>query len=577
MQLTIGKKLFASFALVFVLAILNAIVIHSKVADLRARQLSIAQIRIPAIQYIDDIRIADQRLVNGLYGFIFLRSDAAATEVNRKQIAQSKQRVEEDLVKLKQLSANLFNEEDQKRLASIRNSLSQLTASSDTIQLEPAGKRAASRRSVSLLTTVAIPQANHIRDVSKDLIASVDQITDADNGALAAAGRVIAWMLLVCTCTLVIVGGAASWKITRGIVVPLKSVVSRAESIAGGDLTGPELVTRSKDEVASLTAAVNKMQRSLSETLESVASIAEAVVSTSEEISASANQAAAGAELQKDQVHQVATAMQEMSVTVREVSENSNRAADLAHKASQTARDGGTIVDDTLTRIQAVAVFVDETAKNVHELGGGSDQIGKIVEVIDDIADQTNLLALNAAIEAARAGEQGRGFAVVADEVRKLAERTSKATREIADMIESVQTETRRAVEKMNSGTAQVKAGVESTTRAGESLKQIILQAENVGDVVTQIATATTEQSSATDQVNSNMDEINKLVSESANRAQQAADACGQLSKSALEMEQMVARFNVSRARHIEPGQIDRSAVLSASATAKAAAAGSMT
>ena len=148
--------------------------------------------------------------------------------------------------------------------------------------------------------------------------------------------------------------------------------------------------------------------------------------------------------------------------------------------------------------------------------------------------------------------------------------------REIADMIESVQTETRRAVEKMNSGTAQVKAGVESTTRAGESLKQIILQAENVGDVVTQIATATTEQSSATDQVNSNMDEINKLVSESANRAQQSADACGQLSKSALEMEQMVARFNVSRARHIEPGQIDRSAVLSASATAKAAA-GSMT
>ncbi len=205
------------------------------------------------------------------------------------------------------------------------------------------------------------------------------------------------------------------------------------------------------------------------------------------------------------------------------------------------------IVEDTLTRMRSIASSVRETAQKVQELGSRSDQIGKIVGVIDDIADQTNLLALNAAIEAARAGEQGRGFAVVADEVRKLAERTTKATKEIAEMIQSVQTETRGAVEKMQSGTQQVEKGVEVTAKAGESLKQIIGQADHVGEMVTHIATAATEQSSATEQVNANMEQINKLVAESAEGAQQSARACEQLSSLALELQNLVSRFKLGQ------------------------------
>jgi methyl-accepting chemotaxis protein len=154
---------------------------------------------------------------------------------------------------------------------------------------------------------------------------------------------------------------------------------------------------------------------------------------------------------------------------------------------------------------------------------------------------------LNAAIEAARAGEQGRGFAVVADEVRKLAERTTRATKEIAEMIDGVQSETRVAVEKMQSGTEQVAKGVEVTACAGDSLKQIVSQAEQVGEMVTHIATSALQQSSAADQVNDNMDQINKLVSQAAAGSQEAAKACEQLSSLALDLQQLVGRFQLGQ------------------------------
>jgi methyl-accepting chemotaxis protein len=186
--------------------------------------------------------------------------------------------------------------------------------------------------------------------------------------------------------------------------------------------------------------------------------------------------------------------------------------------------------------MRTIAASVGATAKKVEELGKSFDQIGRIIGVIDDIADQTNLLALNAAIEAARAGEQGRGFAVVADEVRKLAERTTRATKEIADMIRTVQEETKVAVVAMEEGTKQVEEGVTTTSKAGDSLKQIIHMSEQVGEMITHIATAATEQSSATEQINNNMDQIAKLVKESSDGARESAKACQDLSGLALDL-----------------------------------------
>ncbi len=202
-------------------------------------------------------------------------------------------------------------------------------------------------------------------------------------------------------------------------------------------------------------------------------------------------------------------------------------------------------MEETLSRMRAIAQSVGETAKKVQELGKQSDQIGKIIGVIDDIADQTNLLALNAAIEAARAGEQGRGFAVVADEVRKLAERTSSTTKEITGMIRSIQSETQSAVTAMQAGTQEVERGVESTSQAGSSLHDIIQMSEQVGDMVTHIATAATQQSAASEEINGNIEQIAKITAASAASSQQTANALQDLSALASNLQRLVGQFRL--------------------------------
>jgi methyl-accepting chemotaxis protein len=345
--------------------------------------------------------------------------------------------------------------------------------------------------------------------------------------------------------TLLTAAAVVFWLMRKLVVRPLSASVELANRIAANDLSVDDLVVDAEDEIGETTAALNQMKNNLREIVRAISGTAVHVASASEELSSSASQQANGAETQNSQTTQVATAMQEMSSTVLQVSENSNRAAEASRHAAETAREGGEIVEETLGKMRIIADSVGGTARKMEELGKSSDQIGRIAGVIDDIADQTNLLALNAAIEAARAGEQGRGFAVVADEVRKLAERTTTATKEIAVMIKNIQDETKTAVPAMEAGTRQVEEGVASTSRAGDSLKQIIHMSEEVGEMITHIATAATEQSSASEEVNSNMEVIAKLVKESADGAQQSAKACQDLSSLALDLQNMVGKFNL--------------------------------
>jgi len=354
------------------------------------------------------------------------------------------------------------------------------------------------------------------------------------------------------------IGAFVAFWMGRDIAAAILRMLGLINEIAANNLAVSDLEVTSQDELGKATLALNGMKNNLGDVLRSIASSSERLASASEEISASANEQAAGADMQRSQTGQVATAMQEMSATVLEISGNSGKAAEAARKASDTARQGGKIVEDTLGKMRGIARSVEETAKKVHGLGTRSDQIGQIIGVIDDIADQTNLLALNAAIEAARAGEQGRGFAVVADEVRKLAERTSKATKEIATMIQSIQGETKSAVEAMEAGTKHVEAGVATTQEAGNSLGAIIESAEQVGEMVTHIATAATEQSAATGEVNANLEQIAKITAETAEGAQQSAKACHDLSSLALDLQNLVGQFKLSSNGHRSSGRSGR-------------------
>jgi methyl-accepting chemotaxis protein len=343
----------------------------------------------------------------------------------------------------------------------------------------------------------------------------------------------------------IVTGLVMSTLSARGMTRAAGNMVEMIQQIADKNLVIADMDVTSTDELGQAGIALNAMKNNLRELVHSIARTAEHVASASEEISSSATQQAQSAETQKGQATQVAVAMQEMSSTVREVSENSNSASEASRQAAETARQGGMIVEDSLAKMQAIAESVSATAEKVEELGKSSDQIGRIIGVIDDIADQTNLLALNAAIEAARAGEQGRGFAVVADEVRKLAERTTSATKEVAQMVQNIQNGTRTAVAAMHEGTQQVQEGVETTAKAGDSLKQIIRMSEQVGEMVSHIATAATEQSSATEQVNLNVEQITRLVTEAAAGAQQSAQACQDLSGLALDLQKMVSNFRL--------------------------------
>src|SRR5271169_2107606 len=337
------------------------------------------------------------------------------------------------------------------------------------------------------------------------------------------------------------------------VVKPVAASAALAEEIADNNLAVPDIEVGSMDEIGQAVTALNRMKNNLTKVVTTIAGTAEQVAGASEEISSAATQSAATARTQADQTQQVATAMQEMSATVQQISDSSEKAAGASEKAAQAARQGGQVVEGTLSTMRSIADSTKQAASRISELGRSSEQIGKIVAVINDIADQTNLLALNAAIESARAGEQGRGFAVVADEVRKLAEKTTQATKEIASMIQSIQAETKSAVQAMEKGTREVQVGVEKTTSSGAALGEILKMSEQVGDMISQIATAAVEQSSASEQINANVSQISSSTQESSAMAGQMAKACQDISSLAFDLQVMVSNFKLgddARASH---------------------------
>ena len=334
---------------------------------------------------------------------------------------------------------------------------------------------------------------------------------------------------------------------TRLILMPLAKVnaIIRKAAEGEGDLT-QHLIVESDDEIGQFSQSFNEFLEKLAELIRKVKVSTEKVAMASEQITSISLELASGAEEQAGQTSEVATSVQEMTAAIVQNSQNANHTANIAEEANGKANAGTSAMQATRQGMDEIVNATTETAKIVDSLSGRADQIGEIIQVIDEIADQTNLLALNAAIEAARAGEQGRGFAVVADEVRKLAERTTKATKEIADTIRAIQGDTKEASESMTQANDMVLKGKEAASDAESVLNQIVSSVNQAMDMIRQIAAASEQQSSGAEEISKNVEAISSVTRETASGAEQMASAAGELTNQTQALRVVVNQFKIS-------------------------------
>ncbi len=376
------------------------------------------------------------------------------------------------------------------------------------------------------------------------LVASNTDRVEASGAQQMDTIRKARWAMIALGAAAIVAGALFAWWMVRSLTRPLAAAVSVAQRISEGSLDSRIEVT-SRDEVGMLLQALAKMQEELRGMIGDVAQSAAEVSHSASVLASGAGDSISRAQMRTEATSSTAAAIEEMTVSIGQVAEHAQEAAAIADKSSALAREGEAIVRAASSEMNSIAESVRHGSELVETLNRRSAEISTIVKVIKDIADQTNLLALNAAIEAARAGEQGRGFAVVADEVRKLAERTGSATSEIGSMIEAIQRETSSVVETMQAGGDKVVQGVKLADEAAEALEKINAQTLEAVASVNAIASATREQQAASSDIARNVERIAQMTEESGAAAHHNSDAAQTLDRLAGGLQSRVARFKL--------------------------------
>jgi len=394
---------------------------------------------------------------------------------------------------------------------------------------------------------------NEIRETARILIDTLHKMYEYQEGRVvfrtdelySISGKILIIAIIVGIISLLI-GIFFAIKIAKSIKDPIVNVSEQMKRMADGDfsIVFTENINR-KDEIGETVRAMETLKTNLKNIVAKVIDGIHHLTSSATQLSSIAEEMSRTAENSSTRANSVATASEEMSQTVIDVAKNSASIAESAKRALDTAQNGNEIVKKSVHEVEEIASTVNESAQFVESLGERSRQIGEIVNTINDIADQTNLLALNAAIEAARAGEQGRGFAVVADEVRKLAERTAHATAEIGDMIKAIQTEVNKAVDFMGNATKKVEVGVNLTSKAGDALKAIVKSSEELQTMIQQIASATEEMSVTAEQISKEIIDISNAAKDTTQSSHETAQSAVSLSRLATSLQDTIKFFRL--------------------------------